>query len=151
VAGALFTIGYEGATPAGLLAALRAASVTTLVDVRALANSRRPGFAKRSLSAALAGAGIAYRHMPLLGTPAAGRAEVKAGRPAAMRPIFLRHLAGAEPQAELAALSALVRTQPCCLLCLEADPAHCHRTLLAEAVLPPLPIVHLQPMVAPGD
>jgi uncharacterized protein (DUF488 family) len=130
----LFTIGYEDATPARVIGTLRAAGVTTLVDVRALANSRRPGFAKTALSAALAEAGIGYEHLRALGTPAAGRAAVRAGRPAEMRRIFGAHLAGMEPQAALAALTQRAARERLCLLCLEADPAHCHRTLVADAV-----------------
>jgi uncharacterized protein (DUF488 family) len=130
----LFTIGYGQATPAGLIAALREAGATTVVDVRALANSRRPGFAKRALSAALEEAGIGYWHLPALGTPPAGRAEARAGRPAGMRRIFLAHLAGTEPQAALAALTERARRESLCLLCLEEDPAQCHRTLVAEQV-----------------
>ncbi|WP_237216579.1 DUF488 domain-containing protein [Falsiroseomonas oryziterrae] len=140
---AVATIGYEGATPDRLLAALKAAGVATLVDVRAIAASRRPGFAKRALSATLEGAGIGYLHLRALGTPAAGRAAARAGRPAEMRRIFAAHLAGVEAQAALAELSALARRQPVCLLCLEADPAQCHRTLVAEAV--GLPVRHLAP------
>jgi hypothetical protein len=78
----LFTIGYEATVPARLIETLRGAGVSTLVDVRALANSRRPGFAKTSLSAALTEAGIRYEHAKALGTPAEGRAAVRAGRPA---------------------------------------------------------------------
>ena len=137
------TIGYESATPATLVAALRAAGVVTLVDVRALANSRKPGFAKRALSAALAEAGIGYAHLPALGTPAEGRAAVRSGRPAVMHRIFAAHLAGVEPQAALAALRDQARREPVCLLCLEADPAQCHRRLVAEAI--GLPIRHLMP------
>lgn len=137
------TIGYEGATPDALIAALRAAGVETLVDVRALASSRRPGFAKTALSAALEGAGIGYLHLRALGTPAEGRAAVRAGKPAVMRRIFAAHLAGDEPQAALANLTDLAQRQRVCLLCLEADPAQCHRTLVAEAV--GLPIRHLHP------
>ncbi len=137
------TIGYEDVTPPRLLAALRGAGIATLVDVRALANSRRPGFAKRALSAALAEAGIGYLHLPALGTPAAGRQAVRAGDPATMRRIFGAHLEGAEAQAALAGLRDLARRQPVCLLCLEADPAQCHRTLVAEAL--DLPIRHLAP------
>jgi uncharacterized protein (DUF488 family) len=137
------TIGYEDATPPRLVAALKQAGVATLVDVRALANSRRPGFAKRALSAALAEAGIGYRHLPALGTPAAGRQAVREGRPEVMRRIFAAHLAGTEPQAALADLASQARREPVCLLCLEADPATCHRTLVAEAV--GLPIRHLHP------
>lgn len=139
----VLTIGYEATTPAALLDALRAARVETVVDVRALANSRRPGFAKGALSATLAGAGIGYRHLRALGTPAEGRAAARSGQPAAMRRIFAAHLAGTEAQAALAELSDLARRQRVCLLCLEADPARCHRTLVAEAV--GLPVVHLAP------
>ena len=90
-ASTVFTIGYEDATPDLLVNCLKQAGVTTVADVRALANSRRPGFAKRALTAALAEVGIGYWHIPALGTPAAGRAAVRAGSPAAMRPIFLVH------------------------------------------------------------
>jgi len=139
----LFTIGYAEATPPRLIETLRGAGVRLVVDVRALANSRRPGFSKRALAAALEEAGIGYLHERALGTPAEGRAAVRAGRPEAMKPIFLRHLAGVEAQAALAALKERARHEgPVCLLCLEADPAHCHRTLVAEAV--GLPVVHLR-------
>lgn len=130
----LLTIGYEAGTQPGLIAALQAAGAVVLADVRALANSRKPGFAKRSLAAALEGAGIAYWHLPALGTPAAGRAAARAGRTAEMHRIFRAHLAGVEPQAALAALAERTRREPVCLLCLEDDPAACHRTLVAEAV-----------------
>ncbi len=139
----VFTVGYENTTPAGLIAALQESGVRVLVDVRALANSRKPGFAKTALSASLEGAGIGYLHLRALGTPAEGRAAVRAGKPAEMRRIFTKHLAGTEAQAALANLSDLARQQPVCLLCLEADPRHCHRSLVAEAV--GLPVVHLRP------
>jgi uncharacterized protein (DUF488 family) len=143
----LFTIGYEDATPARLVEALRGAGVTTLVDVRALANSRKPGFAKTALSAVLAEAGIGYRHVKALGTPAEGRAAVRAGRPAEMRRIFGAHLAGLEAQAALAALAGQVGRETICLLCLESDPARCHRTLVAEAVAATsgVAVTHLHP------
>jgi uncharacterized protein (DUF488 family) len=139
----IHTVGYEEATPDALLAALRGAGITTLVDVRALANSRRPGFAKRALSAALGEAGIGYVHLPALGTPPAGRQAARAGRPAEMRRIFANHLRGTEPQAALAALRDRAARERVCLLCLEADPAQCHRTLVAEAL--GAEVVHLRP------
>jgi uncharacterized protein (DUF488 family) len=141
----LFTIGYEGATPDRLIGTLLEAGVTTLVDVRELANSRRPGFAKRALSEALGQAGIGYRHVRALGTPAEGRAAARAGRSAEMKRIFGARLAGGEAQAAVAALAAEAREARLCLLCLEADPAQCHRSLVAEAVACPgdMAIVHL--------
>ncbi|MBK1660763.1 DUF488 domain-containing protein [Paracraurococcus ruber] len=143
----LFTIGYEGATPDALVAALRAAGVTRLVDVRELPNSRRPGFAKRALSAALEAAGIAYDHARALGTPAEGRAAAKAGRTAEMQRIFAARLAGTEAQAALAQLAGQARAERVCLLCLEADPMRCHRRLVAEAVAASdeFVIAHLHP------
>jgi uncharacterized protein (DUF488 family) len=138
---AVATIGYEGATPDRLVAALKEAGVATLVDVRAIANSRRPGFAKRALSAAMAEVGIGYVHVPALGTPAAGRQAARSGKPEVMRRLFAAHLAGTEPQAALAELHDRARREPVCVLCLEADPRQCHRTLVAEAL--GLPIRHL--------
>lgn len=141
----LFTIGYEGATPDRLIETLREAGVATLVDVRDLPNSRRPGFAKRALSEALERAGIGYRHLRALGTPPEGRAAAKAGRTGEMKRIFGARLAGGEAQAAVAALAAEARGARLCLLCLEADPNQCHRSLVAEAVASTgdIAIVHL--------
>ena len=114
-------------------------------DSQNSANSRRPGFAKRALSEALARAGIGYRHVRALGTPPEGRAAAKAGRTGEMKRIFGARLAGTEAQAAVAALAAEARAGRVCLLCLEADPAQCHRSLVAEAVASPgdIAIVHL--------
>lgn len=144
----LATIGYEGTTVERFLDALREEGVALLVDVRALASSRRPGFAKTRLSDNLHGAGIEYLHLRGLGTPADGRAAARAGRHAEMHAIFAGHLATPAAQAELATLAELVQSRGrVCLLCFEADPAHCHRTLVAEALgrLLPLEVVHLRP------
>lgn len=144
---AVLTIGYEAGTQPGLIAALQAEGAMVLADVRALANSRKPGFSKRNLAAALGAAGIEYWHLPALGTPAAGREAARAGRTPEMHRIFNAHLAGTEAQAALAALTARTRETRVCLLCLEDDPARCHRTLVAEAVVAATgaPIRHLHP------
>ena len=144
----LATIGYEGTTVPHFLDALHAAGVELLVDVRAVAGSRRPGFAKTRLAANLAGAGVEYLHLRGLGTPADGRAAARAGRHTEMRAIYLEHLATPGAQAELHALADLVRAgRRVCLLCLEADPAHCHRSLVADALasLLPVRVAHLAP------
>ncbi|MDQ6635510.1 MAG: DUF488 domain-containing protein [Gemmatimonadota bacterium] len=142
------TIGYEGATVAGFVAALKAEGVKLLVDVRAVASSRRPGFAKTRLAANVDEVGIEYLHLRGLGTPADGRAAARAGHHAEMRRIFLAHLARPESQFELETLADLVRNGPrACLLCFEADPAHCHRSIVADALasLVPVEIHHLVP------
>jgi uncharacterized protein (DUF488 family) len=102
------------------------------VDVRAIAASRRPGFAKKALSAHLAGAGIEYVHVPALGTPAEGRAANKAGRMAEFRRIYAARLASPEGEHALAMLAGRCADTPSCLLCLEADPLHCHRAIIAD-------------------
>lgn len=147
------TIGYEAATMSGFLAALQEAHVELLVDVRAIASSRRPGFSKSKLAANLAGAGIDYRHLRGLGTPAEGRAAAHAGRHAEMHAIYRAHLATPAAQDELETLAELVRTgKRICLLCFEADPAHCHRSLVVEALREqmPLEVAHLHPKLE-GD
>lgn len=143
----LHTIGYELATPPTFIAVLQDAGVETLVDVRAAARSRRPGFAKSRLAANLNGAGIRYLHLPSLGTPAEGRAAARAGKHGEMQEVFREHLNTALAQLGLATLTELVRSgQQVCLLCLEAKPEHCHRSLVAEAVESRLPVrvVHLE-------
>ena len=145
---AVATIGYEGASVDDFLDALRAARVELLGDVRAVASSRRPGFAKTRLAANLAGAGIEYLHLRGLGTPADGRAAARAGRHDELRAIYAAHLATPVAQDDLAVLAAIVRAgRRACLLCFEADPAHCHRSLVAAALATsvPLRVEHLAP------
>src|SRR5690242_19942569 len=70
----LWTIGYEKAGLGAFIATLRAAGIATLVDLRDLPLSRRAGFSKRQLRAAVEEAGMRYVHLKALGTPAEGRA-----------------------------------------------------------------------------
>jgi uncharacterized protein (DUF488 family) len=128
----LFTIGYEAATQADVIATLARAGVEVLIDVRAVPASRRAGFSKRLLAASLAEAGIAYVHLRALGTPKAGRIAARAGRHQEMRTIYAAHLEEPQAQTELIEALELARERPSALLCLEADPAHCHRRIVAE-------------------
>jgi uncharacterized protein (DUF488 family) len=144
----LATVGYQATTVQHFLQALREHEVELLVDVRAVASSRRPGFAKSALAANLAGAGIEYLHLRALGTPADGRTAARAGRHAEMHRIFLDHMTTPAAQADLEVLADIVRSgRRACILCFEADPAHCHRSLVAAALAErvPLEIVHIMP------
>jgi uncharacterized protein (DUF488 family) len=147
----LATIGYEHATVADLLDALGSQRIDLLVDVRAVANSRRPGFARTRLRENLATREIEYLHLRGLGTPADGRAAARAGDHGALRRIFSEHLESEQARAALDRLQALVlQGRRACLLCLEADPEHCHRSMVAEALALrlPLEITHLRPGAA---
>lgn len=134
----LFTIGYEQSTPNAFFDAVTQAGVGLMVDVRAVAASRRPGFSKRQLAAGLDQHGIGYVHLQKLGTPKEGRLAARSGHADAMLRIFERHLATTEARHELDELTALANTalarsgRPLCLLCYERDPAHCHRQRLAD-------------------
>ena len=139
----LFTIGYEGATVPEFLAALSAAGVQQVIDVRAVPNSRRPGFSKTPLRNALAEVGIDYVHLRALGTPAEGRAAARAGRDEDLRRIYAGQLELPEAIAQSAQMLALAAERPSALLCYEREPAHCHRTLLAEAVAQGAEVVDL--------
>jgi uncharacterized protein (DUF488 family) len=132
---ALFTIGYEGRTVDELLDALSQAGVRLLIDVRAVAASRRPGFSKTALAAALGERGISYLHLRPLGTPKPGRDAARKGRIAEMHAIYETQLATPEAALALDQARAAASETPTALLCFERDPACCHRTLVAERLI----------------
>lgn len=143
----VWTIGYEKVGQGDLVATLKAARIKTLVDVREVANSRRAGFAKKSLSAALDEAGIAYVHMKALGTPKAGREAARRGDAKTMRRIFEARLVEPESQMALAETAELAGKGRICLLCLEHDWRVCHRAIVAQHLQDEFGIdpVHLTP------
>src|SRR5690349_16813730 len=105
----LYTVGYEKVGQADFVAALKAAKVKMLVDVREVANSRRSGFSKKSLAAALDEAGIAYIHMKALGTPKLGREAARKGDTPTMTRIFEAKLVEPESQLALAETADLAK------------------------------------------
>ena len=139
----IFTIGYEGATMPEFLATLQDAGVGRVIDVRAVANSRRPGFSKTPLRNALAEVGIDYVHLRALGTPAAGREAARAGRKAELERIYAGQLETPQALAEGAIMLDLATDKPTALLCYERDPACCHRTLLWQTLAPDAEVVDL--------
>ena len=139
----IFTIGYENATVPDFVSALTKAGVKRVIDVRAVPNSRRPGFSKTPLRNALAEAGIDYVHLRALGTPADGRAAARAGRHEELERIYEGQLELPEAMAQSAQMKDLAAEMPSALLCYERDPAHCHRSLLLDAVAPEFERDHL--------
>ena len=143
---AIYTIGYEGASVESFLDACRQNGLARILDVRHNPWSRKPGFSKKALAEACARAGLEYRHLPELGIPRAQRQE--AGTTEGSRAVLDRYQKEIlPPQREaIAQALALVQEKPTALLCLEADPAHCHRGRLAQelARISGLPINHLE-------
>lgn len=131
----LFTIGYEQTPPKAVLDELEHAGVKLLVDVRAVTSSRRPGFSKNQLAAALDERGIAYVHLAALGTPKEGRLAARSGQYDLLHRIYAKHLKTPQAREELDQLSSLVKKAgPVCLLCYERDHSHCHRQWIAEII-----------------
>jgi len=126
------TIGYEAAPQARVIDTLKAAGVEVLIDVRAIAASRRAGFSKGLLSSSLEDAGIEYVHLRGLGTPKEGRMAARKGKTAEMRAIFEAHLAEPEAQLQLAKAIEIAKAKKVALLCYEADHRGCHRSIVVE-------------------
>ncbi len=131
----LYTIGYEQAKPASVLGELKRAKVQMLVDTRAVAASRRPGFSKRQLAAALDEAQIAYIHLQKLGTPAEGRTAARSGDVDALWRIYDKHIKTKDAQDALGELIALIKSgKRIALLCYCRDPKTCHRNRIVANV-----------------
>jgi len=139
----LFTIGYEATTMGDFIEALSKAGVERVIDVRAVPNSRRPGFSKTPLRNALAEAGIDYVHLRPLGTPAQGREAARKGRHEDLKRIYAAQLDLPEAMVAAEQMKELAAEKPSALLCYERDPAGCHRTLLWKAALSDAEIVDL--------
>jgi uncharacterized protein (DUF488 family) len=131
----LYTIGYEQAKPAAVLDQLKRAKVQLLVDTRAVAASRRPGFSKRQLAAALDEADIAYIHLQKLGTPSEGRTAARSGDIDALWRIYDKHIKTKDAQDALDELIALIKSgKRIALLCYCRDPKTCHRSRIVANV-----------------
>jgi uncharacterized protein (DUF488 family) len=131
----LFTVGYEQTPAKAVLDELQQAGVKLLVDVRAVAASRRPGFSKKQLAAGLDERGIGYVHLRGLGTPKEGRDAARCGKFDQLQKIYQAHLKTPQAKEELDELAALVKKAgPVCILCYERDHQHCHRQWIAEII-----------------
>jgi uncharacterized protein (DUF488 family) len=146
------TVGYEASTVPAFLEALQEGDVEIVADIRAVASSRRPGFAKTKMAANLASVGIDYIHIRDLGTPSDGRAAARRGRHDEMKQIFAEHMKTEAARDAFASLIDLIEQgRRVCLLCFEADPEHCHRNLVAQALVGEIDcdILHLRPDTDP--
>ena len=141
----MFTIGYQGATLERLIDTLAAANVSVLVDTRETPMSRRTEFRPKALQAALADAGIEYRSIRALGAPKALRALATEDWDGFADGYRERLRLARE---ELQELVPLIEAERVCLLCFEADPGACHRSLLAheiQGLLDETAVRHLRP------
>lgn len=143
----LYTIGYEGLSVDAFFKALLANRVKTLIDIREAPISRKPGFSKSALSVAAQEYGLAYIHIQALGAPTEVRRGYREDQDwARFVRRYKRHLATQDEA--ILELAKKVRRKSSCLLCFEADPNRCHRSLvtqrLSEIIGSPLTIIHIK-------
>lgn len=127
----LFTIGYEGADLPAFLSTLEEAGVRNVADIRDVPVSRKKGFSKNKLAAALDEIGISYLHLKQLGDPKEGREAMRRGDREAFLAVFHEHIDCDGARLALSQLAEEVAKSETVLLCYERDPKHCHRTIVA--------------------
>jgi uncharacterized protein (DUF488 family) len=132
LAATLFTIGYEKARLADFLATLATAGIRTLIDVRDRPISRRPGFSRRQLEAAIEETGMRYLSLRALGTPPEGRESNRRRDWDRFWAIVETRLSGPEAELALHETASTAQQSASCLLCYEADWRVCHRRRVAE-------------------
>ena len=142
----VLTIGHSTRAEDELLALLKQHGAELLADVRAFPRSRRhPQFNIEALPASLAAAGLAYRHFPALGgrrNPRPDSANA-AWRERGFRG-YADYMETSEFKAALAELQALAAQQSVVLMCAEAQPWRCHRSLIADALVAGgIPVEHI--------
>ena len=142
----LYTLGYEGSAQAALLQTLLYHDIQTLLDIRELPQSRKPGLSKTALGQAVMDYGMQYAHIRALGTPRDIRYRRKMDHDqAAFEKDFLEYLATQDDA--MGALVARASRERCCLMCYEAEARECHRWFVAERAVEmsegALTVVHL--------
>lgn len=133
----VLTLGHSTRTLAEFLHLLQAHGVTRLVDVRTIPRSRHnPQFNKDTLPAALRSAGLGYQHMAGLGGLRHARPDSpnQAWRNLSFRG-FADYMQTPEFRENLQVLIDLARQERVALMCAEAVPWRCHRSLIADALV----------------
>lgn len=134
VTGRIYSVGYEGMTLDALVDRLAGARVSVLVDVRLNPVSRKPGFSKKRLTAALEDAGIEYVHEKELGNPQDNRDSFRNGDGEAGRS-RMRAMLNNGGGGALDRLVVLASNQRVAVLCVERDHNRCHRDVITEMVV----------------
>jgi uncharacterized protein (DUF488 family) len=132
----IFTLGHSVRPQEETLALLRENSIEALVDVRALPRSRRnPQYNSAAFAKALQEAGITYRHMPELGGMRTPKADsINAGLKEEGFRGFADYMQTPEFDAALVALFDLSQQTCLAIMCAEAKPLECHRSLISDAL-----------------
>jgi uncharacterized protein (DUF488 family) len=140
------TIGHSNRTIEEFIGLLKQNGIACVLDIRTVPKSRHnPQFGQDILPESLSAAGIGYRHLAGLGGL---RRPHKDSPNAGWRNTSFRGYADYMQTDEFAqnvdAVAALARTTRCVLMCAEAVPWRCHRSLVADALLlRDIPVEHI--------
>ncbi len=130
----IFTVGYEGVSREELLYALNSNYIQTLVDVRYVPLSRKPGFSKGALRASVEADGIEYLHIKSLGCPPEIRDQYRVDSDwTSYSRKFLRYLKTQD--IAINELYKIATQSNCCLLCFERNAHRCHRMYVADRLV----------------
>ena len=133
----LYTIGHSTRSLEQFLGLLKREGATHLVDVRAFPTSARyPHFSQPNLERAVIDTGGRYSHFPALGGRRRGRRDSRntLWRNASFR-AYADYMETREFQEALDDLLALASLEPTAIMCAEAVPWRCHRSLISDAVV----------------
>jgi len=131
------TIGHSNRPIEEFITLLRQNGIGCVLDIRTVPKSRHnPQFGQDQLPAALERAGIAYRYLPGLGGLRRPRPDSPNGgwRNTSFRG-YADYMQTDAFAANVDAVIELARTTSCALMCAEAVPWRCHRSLVADALL----------------
>jgi uncharacterized protein (DUF488 family) len=132
----IFTLGHSNRSIDEFVGLLKSHNVKRLVDVRTIPKSRHnPQFNRDALAASVRAAHIAYMHLPKLGGLRHARPDsVNTGWNNSSFRGFADYMQTSEFAAALARLEKLAKTKLCAIMCAEAVPWRCHRSLIADAL-----------------
>jgi uncharacterized protein (DUF488 family) len=133
----VYTLGHSTRSAAEFMTLLREHGIAGISDVRRFPASRRhPHFGREALAEMLAAAGLHYDWLPALGGRRAPRPDSPhtAWREPAFR-AYADHMETEEFRAGLEQLIRLVEARPTAVMCAEAVPWRCHRSLVADALV----------------
>ncbi|MFN8022117.1 MAG: DUF488 domain-containing protein [Acidimicrobiales bacterium] len=138
---AIGTIGYEGRTIDGFIEELHTHRFSKVIDVRETPMSRKRGFSKRVLEAALSEAGVGYEHRRLLGNPKDNREGFRSGDPRAVD--RFETLLQRQGRPDLDAVATEAEHSRIVLMCFERDHRACHRSCISAALQAARPALHV--------
>ena len=145
----VYTIGYEGVSIDTFVDYLACNNIKALIDVRMNPISRKPGFSKTRLTAALGSKGIRYVPMKEFGCPKDIRDQYRSDSDWSRYTKDYNEHMQLNLQNSLAGLADLVKTESAALMCFEKDPSMCHRSLVTTSLENQfkIPVKHLIPTI----